>query len=110
MAKEKQDIRETLGLKETETIEKEFRGDYWSFLSQTRGYYWFTNERIIFHGGFATVEEIPYNEIDFVTKRNVGGILPIIPTGIKVKMKNGKSHTLSVQKRNDIIAFIESKM
>ena len=46
-----------------EAVEKEIQGDYWGHLfgvlmtSQTRGHYGFTNERIVFKGGFATEVE-----------------------------------------------------
>lgn len=108
------DIREVLELKETENIEKEFKSDYWKktlfTYSQTRGKYWFTNERIIFRGGFATVIDIPYKEIESINTCNVGGLIPIVPTGIKVKMKDGKTHVLSVTKRKENMAFIQAKM
>lgn len=99
-----------------EAVEKEIQGDYWGHLfgvlmtSQTRGHYSFTNERIVFKGGFATEVEIPYNEIESITKCNVGGLIRLIPTGIKVQMKNGKKHFLSVLKRKDIMDMIQQKI
>ena len=37
-------------------------------------------------------------------KCNVGpGLIKIIPTGIKVKLKNGKKHTFSVTKREKLM-------
>lgn len=108
------DIRETLELKETENIEKEVKGDYWEknlcFYSQKTGKYWFTNERIIFRGGFITGIDLPYADIESASTCNIGGFIPFLPTGIKVKMKDGKSYKLSVVKRKDILALIESKM
>ena len=44
-------------LHDGEAVEKEVKGDYWEknlgLYSQKTGKYWFTNERIIFRGGFA---------------------------------------------------------
>ena len=101
-------------LQENEIIEKEFKSDYWeTFLftmNQKRGKYYLTNKRIVFVGGFATEVEIPYNEIESIKKCCVGPLIRFVPTGIKVTMKNGKKHYLSVTKRNDVMNLIESKI
>lgn len=101
-------------LHEGESIEKELKGDYWEktlcFYSQKTGKYWFTNERIIFRGGFVTALDLPYAEIESVSLCNVGPLIPFLPTGIKVTMKDNKSYKLSVLKRKDILAFIQSKI
>ena len=105
-----------IDLRENEVVEKEVKGDYWSgffglLISQTRGAYAFTNERIVFRGGFATTKEIEYKEIESIKKCNVGSfVLRIIPTGILVKTKNGKKHYLSVLGRKDILSFLEGKV
>ena len=107
-------MADTLELLENEVVEKEFKSDYWEktlcFYSQKRGKYWLTNQRIIFRGGFATVLEIPYSEIESVQLCNIGGFVRIIPTGIKVTLKSGKTHRLSVTKRKEILAFLQSKI
>ena len=99
---------------EHEAVEKEFKSDYWEktlcFYSQKRGKYWLTNQRIVFRGGFATILEIPYADIESVQLCNVGGLVQIIPTGIKVTLKSGKSYKLSVTKRKEILAFIQEKI
>ena len=38
------------------------------------------------------------------------GLVQIIPTGIKVTLKSGKSYKLSVTKRKEILAFIQEKI
>ena len=102
-----------LELEEGEVVEKEVKGDYWErtlcFYSQKRGTYWFTNKRIIFRGGFIASIEIPYANIESLKTCNVGDFIQFVPTGIKVSTKDGKSFKLSVLKRKEIMAFIESK-
>lgn len=101
-------------LRENETIIKEMPSDYWSAFcgitfSQKRGHYTFTNQRIHFVGCF-TEKEIPYAEIEAIQKCAVGPIIPLIPTGIKVIMKNGKKHYLSVLGRAEIMDIIQKHM
>ena len=107
-------MADALELHEGEVVEKEFKSDYWEktlcFYSQKRGKYWLTNQRIIFRGGCATILEIPYADIESVQLCNVGGLVQIIPTGIKVTLKSGKSYKLSVTKRKEILAFIQEKI
>ncbi|RGZ01850.1 PH domain-containing protein [Clostridium sp. AM58-1XD] len=107
-------MADTLELREGESVEKEIKGDYWEksfcFYSQKTGKYWFTNERIIFRGGFIAAVDIPYTDIESVKACNVGPLIPFLPTGVKVSTKDGKTYKLSVLKRKEIIAFIESKM
>lgn len=107
-------MAEMVELQEGEVVEKEMKSDYWEktlcFYSQKRGKYWFTNQRIIFRGGFATTLDIPYSEIDSVQLCNIGGFVQLIPTGIKVTLKDGRPHKLSVTKRKEILAFLQSKL
>ncbi len=105
-----------LQLRENEIVVKEMASDYWETLggiitiSQKRGHYCFTNQRIVFRGGFATEVEISYGNIEYIEKCNVGGLIPIIPTGIKVVMKDNKKHVLSVTKRGEIMELIQKYM
>lgn len=103
-----------LQLHEGESVEKELKGDYWEktfcVYSQKTGKYWFTNERLIFQGGFIAALDIPYSEIASVKACNVGPLIQFLPTGIKVTTKSGKSYKLSVLKRKSIIEFLESKI
>lgn len=107
-------MADALELNDGEVVEKEMKSDYWEktlcFYSQKRGKYWFTNQRIIFRGGFATVLDIPYSEIESVQLCNIGGLVQIIPTGIKVTLKSGKTYKLSVTKRKEILAFLQAKI
>ena len=52
---------------------------------------------------------IPYANIDSLKTCNVGDFIQFMPTGIKVSTKDSKSFKLSVMKRKEIMAFIESK-
>lgn len=103
-------------LKENEAVIREMASDYWETLlglmiSQKRGRYWFTTHRIIFRGGFATVVEIPYAEIASIKKCCVGSLLlRFMPTGIKITMKDGKKHYLSVLKRSEVMELLQSKI
>lgn len=102
-------------MNEGETVIKEVKGDYWANLflfmySQKRGKYWFTSEKIVFQGGFATSLELKYSDIAEIKKCNVGPAIHFIPTGINVIMKDGKKYRLSVLGRNEIMQLIQSKM
>ncbi|WP_138306970.1 MULTISPECIES: PH domain-containing protein [unclassified Clostridium] len=103
-----------LDLHEGEVVEKELKGDYWEktlcMYSQKTGTYWFTNERIIFRGGFVAALDIPYCDIEQVRTCNVGPLLQFLPTGIKITVNGGKSYKLSVLKRKSVVEFIESKL
>lgn len=101
-------------LRENETVLKELASDYWSAIfgitvSQTRGRYTFTNQRIYFVGGF-TDKDIPYSEIESIKKCGVGPLIPFVPTGIKVTMKDGKKHYLSVMGRAEIMDIIQKHL
>ena len=93
-------------------------GDYWQkfliFPNQVRGYYYFTNKRIIFIGGFAgsTKWFVPYKNIKSVEKCFAG---PFIPCGIKIEFfdetKNTeKKYKMSVLKRGEWINFIKERI
>ena len=104
-----------LELQENEIVEKEISSDYWEsfgfiMISQIRGKYCFTNKRIVFRGGYAKEVEILYSEIESIKKCCVGGLIRFVPTGIKVTMKDGKKHYLSVVKRKQIMSLIQSKI
>ena len=102
--------------RENETVELEMRSDYWPALfgvlqySQIRGKYWFTNERIIFAGGFTTRIDIEYYEIASVKKCFIGPIIRFLPTGILVTTKSGEKHYLSIFGRNKVLELLQSKI
>lgn len=91
------------------------QGDLWEFLGQTRGNYFFTNSKFIFVGGLmgSTNFSIPYSNITELKLCNVGGFLPIMPTGIKVTYtdEGGKTRSkkCSVLKRKDWLAYLTEK-
>lgn len=107
-------MADALDLHEGEQIEKELKGDYWEktlcFYSQKSGKYWFTNERIIFRGGFVAALDLPYSEMESASLCKVGPLLQFLPTGIKVSMKDGKTYKLSVLKRKEVLELIQSKL
>lgn len=108
-------MAQELDLHEGETVVQEVKGDYWenTFLfmySQKRGKFWFTDERILFRGGFTASLDLPYSEITEIKKCNVGPAVHFVPTGIKVTMRDGKNHRLSVLGRNKIMELIRSRM
>lgn len=93
------------------------KGDYWEkffiLRNQVRGYYYFTNKRIIFIGGFAGTTQwfIPYKNINGLKKCSVG---LFIPCGINViffdEVNNKeKVYKMSVLKREKWINFINER-
>ena len=100
-----------------DTLEITEKGDYWEkfliFNSQTRGYYYFTKERLIFIGGVAgsTFFSIKYINIKSINKCNIS---LFIPTGIKLEVfdekKNKiKKYRMSVLNRSKWIEVLNSK-
>lgn len=92
------------------------KGDLWEFMSQTRGNFFFTNEKFIFAGGLlgASNFAVKYSDIKELKLVNVGGLIPIIPTGIMVicqNPENGKmvKHKCSVMKRKEWIEYLRGK-
>lgn len=98
-------------------IQEYIQGDYWEkflcFYSQIRGYYYFTNESVIFVGGLAgsTFWGVKYKNIKEMKKCNVAFF---IPTGIsitgydEIKGKDVK-YKLSVMKRQNWIDYIAQR-
>ena len=101
-------------LQESETIIEKVKGDYWEkFLftyEQKRGEFTITDKRIIFKGGFATTFSINYEDIESVTKCNVGPLMRFIPTGISIKLKDKKEYRMSVLGRDKYIEIIQSRL
>lgn len=99
-----------------ETVELEMASDYWKALfgvvqfSQIRGRYWFTNERVIFAGGFSTKIEIEYDDIASIKKCFIGPIIRFMPFGILVTTKSGEKHYFSILNRNKAYELLESKI
>lgn len=102
-------------ISDTDTIQDSTKGDLWEFFSQIRGTYFFTEERLVFIGGFGGMNNFsaPYNKITELKLCNVGALLRIMPTGILVVYtdENGKSvkKRCSVMKRKDWLAFLSKK-
>ncbi len=109
-------LREAGYMGEDDHIIEHTQGDLWEMASQTRGNFFFTNEKFIFVGGLLGVSNfaVKYSDIKELKKINVGGLIPLIPTGIKVTCQdpeNGrmKKHKCSVMKRKEWIAFLQGK-
>jgi len=93
-------------------------GDYWEkflfFRSQVRGYYYFTEKRIVFIGGFASTTQlsIQYKDIKKIEKCSVG---PFLPFGVMIYVYDENKnkiikYKLSLQNRNRWITFIENRI
>ena len=97
-------------------IIENIKGDYWEgfliFQSQTRGAYYFTNERVIFVGGFAGSYSwsLSYKDIKKIDKCLIG----LFPFGIKLTYYNeekckDKKHKMSVLSRSKWIEFLNAR-
>lgn len=106
-----------LELREGETIVYEKKGDYWTsgmMGRQIPGVFQVTTKRLAHRNkallGTAKENsfEIELADIESLSKCNVGdGVLKIIPTGVRVKTKDGSSYIVSVLKRNEFIQIME---
>lgn len=104
-------LKELKLIGEDDVIEEHTQGDLWTFMSQVRGNYFFTREKFVFAGGFGLENfSVDYGNISGMKTCNVGGLIPIIPTGIKISFINeeGKavSKKCSVMKRKEWIAYL----
>lgn len=104
-------LKESSLMDENDVIEEHTAGDLWTFFSQTRGNYFFTKEKFIFISGFGVETfSVAYGDISGMKTCNVGGLIPIIPTGIKVSFMDEKGKLVtkkcSVMKRKDWIAYL----
>ena len=115
-AKWEKSLREAELMSEDDHIIEHTKGDLWEMMSQTRGNFFFTNEKFIFAGGLlgASNFAVKYSEIKELKLVNVGGLIPVIPTGIMViceNPENGKTvkHKCSVMKRKEWIEYLRGK-
>lgn len=109
-------LREAGYMSEEDHIIEHTKGDLWQMMSQTRGNFFFTNEKFIFTGGLLGTSNfaVKYGDIKELKLVNVGGLIPIIPTGIMVTCRNpenGKTvkHKCSVMKRKEWIEYLRKK-
>ena len=115
-AKWEKSLKEAEYLSEDDHIIEHTQGDLWEMMSQTRGNFFFTNEKFIFAGGLmgASNFAVKYSDIKELKLVNVGGVIPVIPTGIMVICQNpetGKTvkHKCSVMKRKEWIEYLRGK-
>lgn len=102
-----------LQLRENEKVIINQTCDLWELIGQNTGVVEVTNLRLAFRYktllGASKDNKIEIDLIDIVSakKCNVGpAFVKIIPTGVKVTMKNGKKYTLSLMKRGALIETI----
>lgn len=106
-----------LDLLPLETELRRVKGDCWSVPGsigkrQVPGAYTFTDQRILFRGNglidaLRVVFAIPYGEIASVESCSVG---LFIPTGIRIRLRDGGTYLLSIMKRKEILALIQEQM
>lgn len=109
-------LRELEYIGKDDEIIEHTAGDLWEFASQTRGNYFFTNEKFIFVGGLLGTSNfvVKYSDIKDLRTIMVGGLIPIIPTGIAVTVENPengktKKYKCSVPKRKQWIEYLRTK-
>lgn len=109
-------LREAGYMSDDDHIIEHTKGDLWEMLSQTRGNFFFTEEKFIFAGGLIGVSNfaVKYSDIKELKLVNVGGLIPLIPTGLMVTCYNqekGKNvkHKCSVMKRKEWMSFLKNK-
>lgn len=104
-----------IDLIENEKIIKKFKGDFWNntflFLyEQQGGEIILTNLRIVFISKVFNIKkvtaQIMYQDIENIENCNVGTVIPLNPTGIKINIKNGQSCKLSSYHRGKIMDLI----
>ena len=70
-----------------------------------------TNQALHFKSHALNLQKMPldlrYDEIVGVTKRNNLGF---VPNGLELQLKSGESYRLTINKRNEIAAYIESRI
>ena len=109
-------LREAGYMSEGDHIIEHTKGDLWQMMSQTRGNFFFTNEKFIFAGGLLGTSNfaVKYSDIKELKLVNVGGLIPIIPTGLMVICRNPENgkyvrHKCSVMKRKAWMEFLRQK-
>lgn len=109
-------LREAELIGDDDHIIEHTKGDFWEMMSQSRGNFFFTNEKFVFVGGLLGADSfaIKYSDIKELKPVNVGGLIPIIPTGIKVMFQNPENGKImkkkcSVMKRKEWIAYLQEK-
>ena len=109
-------LKELGYLSEDDNLVEHTAGDLWEMIvTKTSGNFFFTEKNLIFIGGMLGGSNtcVPYDKITGITKCNVGGLIPFMPTGIKVTYTNDKGNqakmVCSVMKRTDWIEFLNSR-
>lgn len=98
-----------------DTIQEHTKGDLWEF-GQISGDFFFTTEKFAYMSGGLVGKSffsVPYNKITGLKLCSVGGLIPLIPTGIRVTYtdENGKTvkKKCSVMKRKQWLAYLQEK-
>ena len=103
-------------LREKGYIIEHTKGDLWDMMSQISGNFFFTNEKFIFVAAFLGTGSfsLKYSDIKELKFVNVGGIIPIIPTGLMVIAQDpesgkNKKYKCSVMKRKEWNEYLRGK-
>ena len=89
-------------------------GDYYEFMSQVRGNYYFTQERVIFESSWGIEKvNVKYSDIREIRKSFVGPFLPFGVTITAVNQGNNndktKKYKLSLMKRKYWMELLSNK-
>lgn len=111
-----QKLRELNYISGDDQIIEHVGGDKWELATQTSGNFFFTNEKFIFVANFlgSGSFSVNYSDIKELKLVNVGGLIPLIPTGILVSVQNPENgkmekHKCSVMKRKQWLEFLRTK-
>ncbi len=100
-----------------EQILQQIKGDYWIntilfIFEQRSGEIVVTNKRILFYSKIFNKLSLDLAlnllDIEIVEKCGVGNLIPINPTGVKIKLKNGREFKLSSYHFNKLFETIDN--
>ncbi|MCM1182489.1 MAG: hypothetical protein NC337_03840 [Roseburia sp.] len=102
-------LREAGLMEETDSIESETKGDYWTFGSQTRGSFIFTKEKFIFIGGLGMNNfALKYSDIKGIKKSMINFFIPtgVTVTALDPESGKEKKYKCSVMKRAEWMEYL----
>ncbi|MEZ3444492.1 MAG: hypothetical protein K1W30_05020 [Lachnospiraceae bacterium] len=109
-------LRDSGLISPNDTIQEHTKGDLWDMGRQIQGDFFFTTEKFAYVSGglFGNISfSTPYNKITELKLCNVGGLIPIMPTGIRVTYTDDSGKTqkkkCSVMKRKEWLAYLQER-
>lgn len=109
-------LRDTGLIGSADTIQEHTKGDFWELGRQISGDFFFTTEKFAYMSGGLIGKvsfSVPYSKITELKLCNVGGLIPIMPTGIRVTYTDEDGKTVkkkcSVMKRKQWLAYLQGK-